>query len=85
MTAHLASRALALCGLEATPALLEVLKSGSRSAKLEAARALAELKDPQAIPGLLQALETDSALLQYWLGNGLDQLGLGMIYLKPEQ
>jgi HEAT repeat protein len=51
---------------------------------LEAARALAEIKDPRAIPGLMKALETDSALLQYWVGNGLDKLGLGMVYLKPE-
>jgi HEAT repeat protein len=84
MTARLASNALARIGLEATPALLDVLKTGKGSARLEAARALAEIKDPRAIPGLMQALETDSALLQYWVGNGLDKLGLGMIYLKPE-
>jgi HEAT repeat protein len=84
MTARLASNALARIGLEATPALLDVLKTGTGSARLEAARALAEIKDPRAIPGLMQALETDSALLQYWVGNGLDKLDLGMVYLKPE-
>jgi HEAT repeat protein len=84
MTAHLASNALSLIGVESTPALLEILKSGTRSAKLEAARALAEIKDPRAIPGLMKALETDSALLQYWAGNGLDKLGLDMVYLKLE-
>ena len=84
LTAKLASNALVLIGVEATPALLGVLRSGSRSARLEAARALAEIKDPRAIPGLMKALETDSALLQYWVGNGLDKLGLGMVYLKPE-
>ncbi len=84
MTARLASNALVRIGAEATPALLEVLNTGTRSAKLEAARALAEIKDPQAIPGLMKALESDSALLQYWVSNGLDQLGLGMVYLKPE-
>jgi HEAT repeat protein len=84
MTARLASNALARIGLEATPALLDVLKTGTGSARLEAARTLAEIKDPRAIPGLMQALETDSALLQYWIGNGLDKLGLGMVYLKPE-
>jgi HEAT repeat protein len=84
LTARLASNALVLIGAEATLALLEILKNGSRSAKLEAARALAEIKDPRAIPGLMKALETDSALLQYRAGNGLDKLGLGMVYLKPE-
>ena len=84
MTARLASNALTRIGLEATPTLLDVLKTGTSSARLEAARALAEIKDPRAIPGLMQALETDSALLQYWIGNGLDKLGLGMVYLKPE-
>ena len=84
MTARLASKALALIGPQATPALLVVLETGTHSARLEAARALAEIKDPQAIPGLMKALETYSALLHYWVGNGLDKLGLGMVYLKPE-
>jgi HEAT repeat protein len=84
LTAKLASNALVLIGAEATPALLDVLKNGTGAARLEAARALAEIKDPSAIPGLMKALETDSALLQYWVGNGLDKLGLEMVYLKPE-
>lgn len=84
MTANLASRALGLIGTEATPALLDILKNGTGTAKMEAARALAEIKDPRAIPGLMQALQTDSALLQYWISNGLDKMGLGMVYLKPE-
>jgi HEAT repeat protein len=84
MTARLASKALALIGAQATLALLDVLKNGTGSARLEAAHALAEIKDPRSIPGLMKALETDSALLQYWVGNGLDKLGLGMVYLKPE-
>jgi HEAT repeat protein len=50
LTASLASNALVLIGAEATPALLDVLKNGSRSANLEAARALAEIKDPAPFP-----------------------------------
>lgn len=84
MTANLASNALILLGPAATPELLAVLTGGTASARLEAVRALAEIKDPAAIPGLLKALETDSALMQYWAGLGLDKLGVGMIYLKPE-
>lgn len=84
LTARLAATALSLIGSGATPSLLEVLKTGSAPAKREAVRALAEIQDPQAIPGLLQALETDSALLQYWASQGLEKLGVGMVYLKPD-
>ncbi len=84
MTAKLASNALILVGSAATPHLLAVLTGANPSARLEAVRALAEIKDPAAIPGLMKALETDSALMQYWAGLGLDKLGVGMIYLKPE-
>jgi HEAT repeat protein len=84
MTAKLASNALILIGTAATHDLLTVLVNGIPSARLEAARALAEIKDPAAIPGLMKALETDSALMQYWAGIGLDKLGVGMLYLKPE-
>ena len=84
MTARLASNALSLLGKQATPVLLDVLQNGSRAASLEAVRALAEVKDPCAIPALMKALETDSALMQYWAGLGLDSLGLGMLYLNPK-
>jgi HEAT repeat protein len=84
MTAKLASNALVLVGEQATPGLIEVLKTGTHSAKLEAARALAQLKDQRAIPALMEALQADSVLLQYWAEQGLDKLGLGMIYIKPE-
>jgi len=84
MTAKLASNALISIGAVATPALLNVLNSGTHSARLEAVRALAEIKDPLAIPGLMKALETDSALMKYWAGLGLDNLGVGMLYFKPQ-
>ncbi len=84
MTARLAANALAGLGVQSTPALLEILESGPQSARLEAVRALAEIKDPQAIPGLMKALESNSALLQYWAGLGLDHLGVGMLYFNPE-
>jgi HEAT repeat protein len=84
MTSKLASNALILLGQPAVSALLDVMEKGELSARLEAVRALAEIKDPQAIPGLLRALDTDSALMQYWAGQGLDNLGVGMLYFKPE-
>jgi hypothetical protein len=84
MTGKLASNALILHGTEATLALLQVLTSGKPSARLEAVRALAEIKDVRAIPGLINAYETDSALIQYWAALGLDRLGVGMVYIKPD-
>lgn len=84
MTSRLASNALAQIGNQATLPLLDVLSNGVASARLEAARALVEIKDPRSIPGLMIAQDTDSALLQYWAGLGLEQMGVGMLYLKPE-
>ena len=84
LTAKLASNALIMSGKQSTDLLLDVLKNGKPSARLEAARALAEIMDTRAIPGLMEALETDSALLQYWAVLGLEKMGAGMIYIKPE-
>lgn len=83
MTAHLARHALIAIGAEAVPALIETLQNGEFSARLEAARALAEIGDPRAIPALMAAMQTDSALSTYWAKHGLEKMGLGMVYLKP--
>ncbi len=84
LAARLAANALVLIGAGAVPALIELLQSGTRPAKLEAVRALAEIKDPRAIPALMKALGEDSTIMQYWAEHGLDKLGLGMVYIKPE-
>lgn len=83
MTARLARNALIAIGAEAVPALIETLQSGEPPARLEAARALAEIGDPRAIPALMAVMQTDSALAAYWARHGLEKLGLGMVYLKP--
>ncbi len=84
MTAKLASNALIAIGVESVPYLIEILRSGTSSAKLEATRALAEIGDPRAIPALMETLQADSAISTYWAEHGLDKLGLGMLYLKPQ-
>ncbi len=84
MTAKLASNALIVIGAQAIPSLIEVLRSGTPSARLEATRALAEIGDPRAIPALMQVLQADSAISTYWAEYGLDKLGLGMVYMKPQ-
>ena len=80
---RLAGEALEAVGGEAVPALLEVMEHGSHSARLEAARALAGIRDTRAIPALFKALE-GSALMEYWASEGLERMGVGTNYFIPD-
>jgi len=84
LTAKLVANALIRIGAPAVPELLQLLQNGKHVARLEAVRALAEIEDPRAIPALMKLLGEDSAVMEYWAGHGLDRLGLGMLYLKPQ-
>lgn len=84
MVVTLAANGLAALGADAVPALTEALSGRSSVARLEAVRALGVIGDPRAIPALMQAIQQDSALMAYWAAQGLDKLGLGMVYLKPD-
>jgi HEAT repeat protein len=83
LLARLAADALAAAGPSAVPQLIEVLENGPQAARLEAVRALAHSGDPGAIPALFQALDEESALMEYWAGEGLDRLGVGMSFFNP--
>jgi HEAT repeat protein len=83
LCAAMAADALAALGGEALPALIEVLQSGSFPAQVEAARALAEIGDPRAIPALYAAGEQGSTLLDYWISIGLDKMGVGTVFFEP--
>jgi HEAT repeat protein len=83
MVGSLAANALVKIGSAAVPALIEVVKSAPQSARIHALRALAEIKDQRAIPVLMQVMNEDSALLQHWAKEGLERLGLDMVYIKP--
>jgi len=83
MVSSLAVNALVKIGKSAVPALIEVVKNASQSARIHALRALAEIKDHRAIPVMMKVMEEDSALLQHWAKEGLDRLGLDMVYMKP--
>jgi len=97
MVSSLAVNALVKIGKAAVPALIEVVKpnpEGSsaahqgegkapQSARIHALRALAEIRDHRAIPVMMKVMEEDSALLQHWAKEGLDRLGLDMVYMKP--
>ncbi len=83
LLARLAADALTVIGSEAVPALLAVMENGPQVGRLEAVRALALIGDQRAIPALFAALDEDSALLEYWASEGLERMGVGMVFFKP--
>jgi HEAT repeat protein len=83
MVSSLAVNALVKIGSAAVPSLIEVVKGASQSARIHALRALAEIRDHRAIPIMMKVMEEDSVLLQHWAKEGLDRLGLDMVYIKP--
>jgi HEAT repeat protein len=84
LVGNLAVRALVNIGKPAVSSLIEKVKSASQSARILALRALVEIRDPRAIPVMMQVMDEDSALLQHWAKEGLERLGLDMVYMKPE-
>lgn len=83
MVSSLAVNALVKIGKPTVPSLIEVVKSGQQSARIHALRALAEIRDHRAIAIMMKVMEEDSVLLQHWAKEGLDRLGLDMVYIKP--
>ncbi len=83
LLARLAADALIAAGEVAVPALLEVLQFGPQIARLEAVRALAMIGDHRSIPTLFAALGEPSALIEYWADQGLQRMGVGMVFFKP--
>jgi HEAT repeat protein len=83
MVSSLAVNALVKIGNPAVPALIEIVKGAPQSARIHALRALAEIRDHRAIPVMMKVMEEDSVLLQHWAKEGLDRLGLDMVYIKP--
>jgi HEAT repeat protein len=90
MVGSLAMTALVRIGSAAVPSLIETVKRSPatggnlQSARIFALRALAEIKDHRAIPIMMKVMGEDSSLLQHWAQEGLERLGLDMIYIKPE-
>lgn len=80
---RLAADALAACGPGAIPALAKAAESPDPAVRIEAVRALSAMRDPAAIPALFQALEDPSSLVGHWAEQGLDRLGMEMLYFQP--
>lgn len=83
MVGGLAVNALVKIGGAAVPSLIEAVKSAPQLARIHALRALAEIRDHRAIQVMMQVMGEDSALLQHWAKEGLERLGLNMVYIKP--
>jgi HEAT repeat protein len=84
MVSNLATNALVAVGAEAVPFLLESLKTSPQAARINAMRALADIRDYRAVQAMMSALEEDSMLMQHWAEEGLERLGLNMVYLDPD-
>jgi len=83
LTAGLAANALVKIGSPSVPSLLEVMGKAPTGIRILALRALSEIRDHRAIPVMMKCLGEESAILQYWAQEGLDRLGLNMVYIKP--
>lgn len=84
LVSTLACNALIAIGPACVPSLLEIPKNAPQLARIYATRALAEINDPRAIRALMAALEDDSVMVQHWAQEGLERLGMNMLYLTPE-
>ncbi len=84
LVSTLCVNALVGLGPACVPALQDAFAAQSGKGRIQAMRALAAIKDPRAIAVMLKATEDDSAMLAYWASEGLDALGLNMVYLMPE-
>jgi HEAT repeat protein len=82
LLARLAADALVALGNQSTPALLAVLAAGCQVGRVEAARALALLTDPRAVPALFAALDDESPLIEHWADQGLQRRGIGMTFFE---
>ncbi len=83
LLASLAADALAATGAAATEALIRMLREGTPAARIEAARALAQLGDKTSIPALFEALDSPSPFVEHWANEGLERMGVGMIFFNP--
>ncbi len=84
LTRRLAGDALVAIGSPVVPLLLDVVQRGEHLPRLEAVRTLARIGDERAIPALFAALDDSSALIEYWADEGLEKMGVGMVFYKPE-
>jgi HEAT repeat protein len=83
LTAGLAGNALVKIGSPSVSGLIRVAQEAPTGIRILALRALSQICDYRAIPVMMKSLSEESALLQYWAQEGLNRLGLNMVYVKP--
>lgn len=83
MAARLAGNALIRLGRRALEPLILALREGNPQQRIEAARALAELRQPEAIAPLFTALEDSSTIVRHWAEIGLERLGQNYVFFAP--
>ena len=83
LTAGLAGNALVKIGSPSVPSLLTVMSEAPTGIRILVLRTLCEIRDHRAIPVMMKSLSEESAVLQYWAQQGLERLGLDMVYIKP--
>ena len=83
LVARLASDALAAIGLAAIDALAQAMTTPDAGVRIEAVRALSNIDDPLTIPPLLDALNDPSCIVEFWAEQGLERLGVGMVFFNP--
>lgn len=83
LSRRLAGDALVAIGEAAVPDLLGAFERAPQAARRESVRALALIADRRAIPALFAALDDPSAWIEHWASEGLERMGVGMVFFKP--
>ena len=47
-------------------------------------RALAEIGDPDAIGALFKVFQEEAGMMQHWAEQGLERMGIGMVFFDSE-
>jgi HEAT repeat protein len=82
LLARLAADALVATGDPVVAALIEVMQSPNSGVRIEAARALAIMRNDQAISSLFSALDDPSPWVAYWAEEGLRNMGMEMLFFN---
>lgn len=82
LVARFAADALAAIGPAAIQALSLSMGSPDPAVRVEAVRALAAIEDPHALHALFDALDDPSPLVCHWAEQGLERLGVGMVFFE---
>lgn len=82
LVARFAADALVAIGPSAIQALSITMESPEPAVRMEAVRALAVIEEPHALHALFTALDDPSPLVCYWAEQGLERLGVGMVFFE---